>query len=154
MDTNAFILALRRFIAHSGNARSMRCDNGSNFVGEAKGLGQALKEMDKQIKLVLETDGADWIVWERNPPAASHIRGVWERQIRSARSILSALLITHGKSLDDESLRTLMAEAEAVVNSRPLTVETISNVTGSLPLSPSNLLTMKSNVVKPPLGRF
>ena len=47
-----------------------------------------------------------------------------------------------------------MAEAEAVVNSRPLTVETISNVTGSLPLSPSNLLTMKSNVVMPPLGRF
>ena len=47
-----------------------------------------------------------------------------------------------------------MAEAEVVVNSRPLTVETISNVTRPLPLSPSNLLTMKSNIVMPPPGRF
>ena len=58
------------------------------------------------------------------------------------------------KSLDDESLRTLMAEAEAVVNSRPLTVETISDVTSPLPLSSSNLITIKSNAVMPPPGRF
>ena len=24
---------------------------------------------------------ADWIQWKRNPPLASHIGGVWERQI-------------------------------------------------------------------------
>ena len=36
-------------------------------------------------------------------------------------------MITHHKSLDDEFLRMLMTEAEVVVNSRPLTVETISN---------------------------
>ena len=47
-----------------------------------------------------------------------------------------------------------MTEAEVVVNSRPLTVETISNVTRPLPLSPSNLLKMKSNIVMPPPGRF
>ena len=62
-------------------------------------------------------------------PAASHMGDVWERQIRSASAILSAFLTTHGKNLDYESLQMLMAEAEAVVNSRPLTVETISNVT-------------------------
>ena len=39
-------------------------------------------------------------------------------------------------------------------NSRPLTVETISDVTSPLPLSTSNLLTMKSNTVMPPPGRF
>ena len=39
-------------------------------------------------------------------------------------------------------------------NSRPLTVETISDVTRPLPLSTSNLLTMKSNAVMPPPGRF
>ena len=33
----------------------MRSGSGSNFVGEAKELGQALKEMDKQVKLFLET---------------------------------------------------------------------------------------------------
>ena len=155
MDTNSFIQALRRFIARRGNVRLMRSDNGSNFIGAERELAEAFKEMDHQaVKSFLENHGADWIVWERNPPAASHMGGVWERQIRSARAIISALLLTHGKSLDDESLRTLMTEAEAVVNSRPLTVETISDVTSPVAISPSNLLTMKSNVVMPPPGRF
>ena len=47
-----------------------------------------------------------------------------------------------------------MAEAEAMMNARPLRVETISDVTSPLALSPSNLLTMKSNVVILPPGRF
>ena len=79
--------------------------------------------------------------------------GVWERQIRSARAILSSLLKTHGESLDDESLITLMTEVEGILNSRPLTVETINDPTSFQPLSPINLLTMKSKVVSPP-GKF
>ena len=37
---------------------------------------------------------------------------------------MAALMREHGHSLDDEALRTLMCETEAVVNSRPLTVDT------------------------------
>ena len=96
----------------------------------------------------------DLVKWIRNPPAASHMGGVWERQIRSARAILSSLLSTHGKSLDEESLLTLAAETEGILNSRPLTVETISNPTSDLPLAPSNILTMKWKVVMPPPGDF
>ena len=80
--------------------------------------------------------------------------GVWERQIRSARNILSSLLKTHGRSLNDEALSTLMAEVEAVMNSRPLTVELLSDGNSLNPISPSNLLTMKSKVVMPPPGEF
>ena len=39
--------------------------------------------------------------------------GVWNRQIRRARSIIAALLKNHGHSLNDEGLRKLAAEAEA-----------------------------------------
>ena len=53
--------------------------------------------------------------------------GVWEQQIHSARNILSSLLKTHGRSFNDEALSTLMAEVEAVMNSRPLTVELLSD---------------------------
>ena len=81
--------------------------------------------------------------------------GVWERQIRSARAILSSLLKTHGqKSLDDESLITLMIEVEGILNSRPFTVETINDPTSFQPLSPINLLTIKSKVFSPPPGKF
>ena len=61
---------------------------------------------------------------------------------------------THGRSLNDESLRTLLAETEAVVNSRPLTVDTLGDVQSERPICPSNILTMKSEVVSPPPGHF
>ena len=47
-----------------------------------------------------------------------------------------------------------MVEMEGILNSRPLTVGTISDPTSELPLSPANILTMKSKVVMPPSGEF
>ena len=107
-----------------------------------------------KISNFLQDNETDWLVWIKNTPTASHMGGVWERQIRSARNILSSLLKTHGRSLNDEALSTLMAEVEAVMNSRPLTVELLSDGNSLNPISPSNLLTMKSKVVMPPPGEF
>ena len=85
--------------------------------------------MDHQkIQYFLQNIVADYIIWNRNPPASSHMGGVWERQIRSARTILLSLLNAHGRSLNNESLRTLLAETEAILNSRPLTVDTLGDV--------------------------
>ena len=47
-----------------------------------------------------------------------------------------------------------MVETEGILNSRPLTVETISDPTSKLPLSSVKILTMKSNVVMPPPGEI
>ena len=88
--------------------------------------------------------GADWITWINNPPTVNHMGGVWERQIRTARGILNAFVKTHGKSLDHDLLHSLPVEVEAIVNSRPMTTENISDVKSNIPLSPANLLTMKS----------
>ena len=51
---------------------------------------------------------------------------IW--QIHSFKAILAGLLECHGKSLATESLQTLMAKCEAVLNSQPRTVQTISDV--------------------------
>ena len=56
--------------------------------------------------------------------------------------------------MNGESLRTLMAEVKLMINSRPLTVETISDSKSETLLSPGNLLTMKTSVVMPPPGEF
>ena len=155
LETDSFIQALHCFVARRGNIRVLCSDNGSNFVGAQKELEKAYKEMDCQkIEFFLQNIGADYINWHRNPHASSHMGGVWERQIRSACTIPMSLLHTHRRSLNDESLRTLLAETEAIVNSRPLTVDTLGDVQSEQPICPSNILTMKSKVVLPPPGHF
>ena len=102
LDTDSFILALRRLVARQGNITSICSDNGSNFIGVEQELKKAYMAMDdKKIKPFLLEQGGDWIRWHKNPPFASHMGGVWERQICSARAILGSLLKTHGECLDD-----------------------------------------------------
>ena len=75
-----------------------------------------MNEMDnKRIKDFLLEKRADWIVWERNPPIASHMGGVFRRQLRSARTILSSLIRAHSMSLDEESLSTLFTKLKPLL---------------------------------------
>ena len=124
-------------------------------MGEERELAKCWKEVNqKKVGEFMLQSSADWIQWKRNPPLASHMGGVWERQIRSARNILSSLMKTHGASLDEESLNTLFVEVKGIVNSRPLVVETINDVNSQAPLSPSHILNMKLKLVMPPAGMF
>ncbi|XP_057310013.1 uncharacterized protein LOC130648011 [Hydractinia symbiolongicarpus] len=149
------LAALRRFITRRGNVRTIRSDNGTNFVGADNEFKRAFKELDREkIDTFHNDNGCDAIEWRRNPPYASHFDGVWERQICTVRSISEDLLKTHGHSINDENLRTLLCEIEAVVNSRPLTVTTLSDPESLLPISPSNLLMTKTRVIAPPPGAF
>ena len=148
LNSDSFIQAFRRVIARRGNIKVLYSDNGTNFVGCANELKKAYKEMDNErIQSFTQILGGDLVRWIRNLLAASHMGGFWERQIRSAHAILSSLLSTHGKSLDEESLLTFVAETEGILNSQPVTVETIGDPTSDLPFAPSNILTMRSKVV-------
>ena len=84
---------------------------------------------------------------DQKPVTASNF--VWERQIRSVRNIMAALVKQHGHSLNDESLQTLLCEAEAVVNNRLLTTKTLNDPLSPMPLSPSTLLTGKTKLIIP-----
>ena len=93
LNSVSFIQALRQVIACSGNIRLLYSDNGTNFVGCANELKKAYKEMDNEMvqsftqSLGGDLDGGMWV--------ASHMGGIWERQIRSAHAILSSLLSAH-----------------------------------------------------------
>ena len=153
--TDSFILAWRRFISRRGNIRTLRCDHGTNFVGAENEFKKQIKLLDStKIQVYLQEHGCQWIDWKMNPPTASHMGGAWERQIRSIKSILQSLLKTHGASLNDEALHTLLLEAECVVNSRPIVTETLGDPLCSPPLTPMMLLTTKTKLVLPPPGNF
>jgi hypothetical protein len=115
-------------------------------------LQSAVEEInDEQVKKFLMDNACDYVP---NVPNASHQGGVWERQIRTARSVLNSLLSSQGTQLDDEGLRTLMCETANIVNSRPLTTVTLNDPTAPEPITPNHLLTMKSNFLLPPPGIF
>ena len=154
LETDAFINALRRFIAIRGPIRLLRSDRGTNFVGAKNEQNAAIDAMrDDKLRQFLLRNGAD-IEFKMNVPSASHMGGVWERQIRTVRSVLAPMLHQHGMQLDDDSLRTLFYEVTAIVNSRPLTTDTLSDNSSPSPLSPNHLLTAKTSVVLPPPAEF
>ena len=68
--------------------------------------------------------------------------------------MLSSLMRTHGISLSGEAFYIFMAEVAAVLNSRVLTVDSLSNPDDPLPLCPSQLITLKSKVILPPSSQF
>ena len=77
MDTDSFILCLRRFIGRRGAVRTIRSDNGTNFIGAKLELQKAVKEMDvDKISNYLLNIGTDFISWKHNPPYASNFGGV------------------------------------------------------------------------------
>lgn len=145
LDSNSFILALRRFIARRGQVKVMYSDNGTNFVGGIRELREAILGWNQaQVHdYLLQNE----IEWHFNPPSASHFGGAWERCIRTVRKILNAL--TKEQILNEESLATLMTEVEAIINSRPLT-KVSSDCNDDEPLTPNHLLLLKRDPTLPP----
>ena len=86
-----------------------------------------------------------------NVPSASHLGGVWERQIRTVGSVLVPMLEKSVSQLNDESHRTLLSEVMCIVNSGPLSVNDLYDSSSTEPLTPNHILTMKTKIVPPPL---
>ena len=84
------------------------------------------------------------IEWIFHPPTASNFGGIWEREIRTVKKVLNALLLEQRIKLSDDNLSTLMCEVEAIMNQRPLT--TVSDdPLDPQPLTPNDLLLTQSH---------
>ena len=143
LETDAFINALRRLIAIRGPIRLLKSGRGTNFVGAKNELKHELEAMrNDQLRQFLLSNGAN-IEFKMNFPSSSHMGGVWEIQIRTVRSVLTPMLYCSGSQLDNDSLRTLFYEVMNIVNSRPLTTETLNDGSSPSPLTSNHLLTAR-----------
>lgn len=113
LSSDSAIMCLRRFIARRGTPDTIYSDNGTAFVGA-----------NRQLRALSNNNVTDFAVtnkikWCFIPPSAPFMGGAWERLVKS---IKTALLVTlRERAPKDETLVTLLAEAESVVNTRPLT---------------------------------
>lgn len=149
MSTDVFINGLRCFIAIRGAVRQIRSDQGSNFIG-AKNEFEREANVNKVTSFLSERQ-CDFVM---NAPYSSHTGGVWERQIKTVRSVLDSVLLLSQGRLDDSSLRTVFYEVMSIVNGRPLAVNEMADPNALEPLTPNHILTAKSNVPQPPPGDF
>ncbi|XP_055523210.1 uncharacterized protein LOC129717359 [Wyeomyia smithii] len=116
LTTESCKMAIRRFIGRRGAPVEIRSDRGTNFVGSSNELLKEMNEINSQLAETFTNVGTRWVF---NPPGAPHMGGAWERLVRSVKTALAAMYTSRVPS--EETLATLVAEAESVVNSRPLT---------------------------------
>ena len=136
LDTDSFLLTLRRLIARTGQVKEIRSDNGTNFSSGEIELYESINawKQEKIHENLLQRN----IKWSFNPPYGSHYGSIWERCIRTTRKILQAKDTT-----DDEGLVTLLCEVESFMNGRPITTVS-SDPQDQEPLTPNHLLLLRS----------
>ena len=120
LTTEAFLAALRRFIARREKPRTLYSDNGTNFQGAANelhGVAKMLQSTSQMSRIhdFLATEGC---TWNFIPPHGPHFGGLWEAAVKSMKYHLRRMLGSRVATY--EELYTLLTEIEACLNSRPL----------------------------------
>ena len=152
MSTDAFLSGIRCVVAIRGPIQSIRCDRCTNFVGATRELKAVLQELnEKDIYDILLSKQCEFVF---NSPDSSHMGGVWERHIRTIKSILDVILHANRSKLNGATLRTFLYEVMAIINGRPHTAQNLNSPDSPEPLTPNHLLTMKYTIVTPPPGSF
>ncbi|XP_055523114.1 uncharacterized protein LOC129717278 [Wyeomyia smithii] len=143
LSTESCIMAVRRFVSRRGPPREFYTDNGTCFQGASRELKE---EIDRRNHALAGTFTSAETSWKFIPPAAPHMGGAWERLVRSVKVATGAVLESARKP-DDETLETVILEAEAMINCRPLTFIPLESADQEA-LTPNHFLLGSSSGVK------
>ena len=136
----SLIACLGRFCSRRGRPNIIHSDNGSTMVG-------AKNELAAFYSMLQSSDTQDTITsyllsqkvkWKLTPVKAPHFGGLWEAAVKAAKYHIKRE-VGHSRYTYDE-LETILCQAEACLNSRPLGVMASHPIDGQVPLTPGHFL--------------
>lgn len=134
LSPQSFIRCLKRFISRRGLPSLVVSDNGTTFKASAKIIKSILSH--PEVQHLLSEINLKWIF---NVERAPWWGGFFERMIQLLKRCLRKLI---GRAkLSYEELLTSVSEVELILNSRPLTYTSATDL--EEPLTPSHLLTRR-----------
>lgn len=121
LTADGFIAAFKRFVARRGHVSEVWSDNGTNFVGASKELRKIVTVDNSSVA----TDIRQWlgnqlVTWHFIPPHAPNFGGLWEAGVKSTKFHLKRII--GDSTLTFEEMTTVLAQVEACLNSRPLSI--------------------------------
>ncbi|XP_053698661.1 uncharacterized protein LOC128745608 [Sabethes cyaneus] len=121
LSSQAFIAALKRFVARRGKPDLIECDNALNFRGAKRELDELVRLFGSQHHqhLIASSCADDGITFKFIPPRSPNFGGLWEAAVKSLKKHLRSTLGNVILYLDN--FLTLITQIEACLNSRPLT---------------------------------
>ena len=138
-STDAFLLAIRRFIAIRGCPTKMLSDRGTQLVAANKELKQIIAGLDENA---LKEFGADnSIDWAFSAADAPWQNGCAESLIKSAKKAIAVAI--GAQVLTFSEMQTVLFEAANLLNERPIGRKPSSVEDGAY-LSPNDLLLGRS----------
>lgn len=134
LSSDAYLLALKRFISRRGKPSKIYSDNGRNFVGLMNDFAKFLKSCSGEIREYANSHKIEFIM---TPPYASHFAGLVEAGVKSCKHHLRRVI--GDVKLTYEQFSTILTQCEAILNSRPLSPLS-SDPQDYTPLTPAHFL--------------
>ncbi|XP_065091295.1 uncharacterized protein LOC135712267 [Ochlerotatus camptorhynchus] len=121
LTAEAFLAALRRFVARRGRPDQIYCDNATNFVGARRQLSELDRMFQQQqFQQQLSAEAArDSITFKFIPAKSPNFGGLWEAAVKSLKGHMRKVI--GNRMLKQDEMLTVVTQIEACLNSRPLT---------------------------------
>ena len=138
--SDSLVACLSRFCSRRGLPLTIHSDNGSTMIGaknELSDLYSVLQTPETQncIQSYLLNQR---VRWDLTPVKAPHFGGLWEAAVKAAKYHLKRVVGQRIYTYDE--LETILCQAEACLNSRPLGTMASHPLDGMVPLTPGHFL--------------